>query len=47
MEFTFDGYLPPDEYGDTEVENFEYENKFKVSWKLTDKSKTIQPWGNF
>ena len=37
LEFTFDGYLPPDEYGDTEVENFEYENKFKVSWKLTDK----------
>ena len=36
VEFTFDGYLPPDEYGDTEVENFEYENKFKVSWKLTD-----------
>ena len=37
VEFTFDGYLPPDDNGDTEVENFEYENKFKVSWKLTDK----------
>ena len=30
VEFTFDGYSPPDE-------KFEYENKFKVSWKLTDK----------
>tara|TARA_X000001382_G_C3132635_1_gene166927 strand:- start:286 stop:876 length:591 start_codon:yes stop_codon:yes gene_type:complete len=37
LEFTFDGYLPPDENGDTEMDNFEYENKFKVSWKLTDK----------
>ena len=30
FEFTFDGYSPPDE-------KFEYENKFKVSWKLSDK----------
>ena len=30
FEFSFDGYSPPDE-------KFEYENKFKVSWKLTDK----------
>mgnify|MGYP003125932128 FL=1 len=30
VEFSFDGYSPPDE-------QFEYENKFKVSWKLTDK----------
>ena len=30
VEFTFDGYAPPDS-------DFEYENKFKVSWKLTDK----------
>tara|TARA_B100000902_G_scaffold290037_1_gene276303 strand:- start:16 stop:606 length:591 start_codon:yes stop_codon:yes gene_type:complete len=37
LEFTFDGYLPPDENGDTKMDNFEYENKFKVSWKLTDK----------
>ena len=29
FEFTFDGYSPPDE-------KFEYENKFKVSWKLSD-----------
>ena len=27
---SFDGYSPPGE-------QFEYENKFKVSWKLTDK----------
>tara|TARA_R110000851_G_scaffold196017_1_gene346826 strand:+ start:7152 stop:7721 length:570 start_codon:yes stop_codon:yes gene_type:complete len=30
VEATFDGYFPPDE-------NFEFEDKFKVSWKLTDK----------
>ena len=34
---TFDGYLPPDENGDTDLKNFEFEDKFKVSWKLTDK----------
>ena len=34
IEFSFDGYLPPDEKGDNN--NFEYENKFKVSWKLTN-----------
>ena len=27
--------MPPDESGENKV--FEYENKFKVSWKLTDK----------
>ena len=37
VEVTFDGYLPPDENGDTKLENFEFEDKFKVSWKLTDK----------
>ena len=35
VEVTFDGYLPPDEAGDNTT--FEYEDKFKVSWKLTDK----------
>ena len=35
IEFSFDGYLPPDESGQNN--DFEYENKFKVSWKLTDK----------
>ena len=35
LEVTFDGYLPPDENGDNTT--FEYEDKFKVSWKLTDK----------
>jgi len=29
VEFTFDGYAPP-------KSDFEYENKFKFSWKLTD-----------
>ena len=37
VEVTFDGYLPPDENGDTDLKNFEFEDKFKVSWKLTDK----------
>jgi len=37
VEVSFDGYLPPDENGETYIENFEYEDKFKVSWKLTDK----------
>ena len=37
VEVTFDGYLPPDENGETYIENFEYEDKFKISWKLTDK----------
>ena len=37
VELTFDGYLPPDENGDTHLENFEFEDKFKISWKLTDK----------
>ena len=30
VEFSFDGYAPPDS-------DFEYENKFKFSWRLTDK----------
>ena len=37
VEVSFDGYLPPDENGDTDLENFEYEDRFKVSWKLTEK----------
>ena len=37
VEVTFDGYLPPDENGDTDLKNFEFEDKFKVSLKLTDK----------
>ena len=35
VEATFDGYLPPDENGENTT--FEFEDKFKVSWKLTDK----------
>ena len=35
IEVTFDGYMPPNEEGDFNV--FEYEDKFKVSWKLTEK----------
>ena len=37
VEVSFDGYLPPDENGETYIENFEYEDKFKVTWKLTEK----------
>ena len=32
---TFDGYFPPNEEEDRDT--FEFEDKFKVSWKLTDK----------
>ena len=35
VELFFDGYLPPDESGENTT--FEYENKFKLSWKLTEK----------
>ena len=35
VEVTFDGYLPPDEVGDNST--FEYEDKFKVSYKITEK----------
>jgi hypothetical protein len=37
VEVSFDGYLPPDENSNVNSSNFEYENKFKISWKLTDK----------
>ena len=37
VEVSFDGYLPPDDTGENTT--FEYEDKFKVSWKLTDKIK--------
>jgi len=35
VEVSFDGYFPPDESGENNT--FEFEDKFKVSWKLTDK----------
>ena len=35
VEVTFDGYLPPDEAGDNTT--FEYEDKFKVSYKMTER----------
>ena len=35
VEVTFDGYLPPDEVGDNTT--FEYEDKFQVSYKITEK----------
>ena len=37
IEFSFDGYLTPDDEGKTKIEYFEFENKFKISWKLTSK----------
>ena len=35
VDVSFDGYFPPDENGGNNT--FEFEDKFKVSWKLTDK----------
>ena len=35
VEVTFDGYAPPNEAGD--FKTFEFEDRFKVSWKLTEK----------
>ena len=35
IEVTFDGYLPPDENGENTT--FEFEDKFKLSWKLSDR----------
>ena len=35
IEVTFDGYLPPDDVGDNTT--FEYEDKFKVSYRITEK----------
>ena len=35
VEVTFDGYFPSDEYGENTT--FEFEDKFKLSWKLSDK----------
>ena len=35
VEITFDGYFPPNQEKDRDT--FEFEDKFKISWKLTDK----------
>lgn len=35
VEVSFDGYMPPDESGENTT--FEYEDKFKVSWLITEK----------
>ena len=35
IEVTFDGYFPPDENGENTT--FEFEDKFKLSWKLSDR----------
>ena len=34
---SFDGYLPPDEEGETYLKNFEFEDKFNVEYKLSEK----------
>ena len=39
LEFSFDGYLPPDHEGKTILKTFEFENKFRVSWKISEKVK--------
>ena len=35
IEVTFDGYFPPSQEDGRDT--FEFEDKFKVSWKLSDK----------
>ena len=35
IDFSFDGYFPPSQ--DDGRDTFEFENKFKTSWKVTDK----------
>ena len=35
VEISFDGYMPPDESGENST--FEYEDKFKVTWMITNK----------
>ena len=39
IEFSFDGYLPPDHEGKSTLETFEFEDKFRVSWNITKKVK--------
>ena len=34
---SFDGYLPPDEEGNTYLKNFEFEDKFNVEYKISEK----------
>ena len=36
IELSIDGYLNPNENGDLEPADYEYENKFKLSWRLTN-----------
>jgi hypothetical protein len=36
VEYSFDGYLPPNREGKSTLKNFEFEDKFKVSWKVTE-----------
>jgi len=35
VEISFDGYMPPDESGENTT--FEFEDKFKITWKITEK----------
>tara|TARA_R110000824_G_scaffold205378_3_gene390245 strand:- start:322 stop:897 length:576 start_codon:yes stop_codon:yes gene_type:complete len=37
VEISFDGYLPPDEEGRSTLKTFEFEDKFKVSWKVSER----------
>tara|TARA_S200000501_G_C20860220_1_gene759437 strand:- start:2530 stop:3120 length:591 start_codon:yes stop_codon:yes gene_type:complete len=37
FEINYNLYLNPNENNDLEPEDYEFENKFKVSWKLTEK----------
>ena len=35
VDISFDGYFPPSQ--EDERDTFEFEDKFKISWKITDK----------
>lgn len=37
IEASLDGYLPPDEEGRSTLKTFEFEDKFKVSWKVSER----------
>lgn len=42
VEGSFDGYLAPDEMGETSLDYFEYETGLKSSWALTEKVRLYQ-----
>ena len=37
IEYSFDGYFPPDEDGDPTLDTFEFEDKFNLTYKISEK----------